>query len=141
MATILLFLRIYMFLLYILFIISLIACLLSCVTKSQANKIFTIVLLILLGRICLFSIITTAIVQIFRSSPGLSYILNQNSKSQKVKYCQLNDMLNVGNTDAYSSNIYTDQYSNVPINKILLYFYLFVKIQISIKDLNNLLSF
>lgn len=50
---------------------------------------------------------------------SLSYTLNLSSESQKVKYLLLNNTFNVGNIDAHLGDIYTDQYTDVPIHKIL----------------------
>lgn len=98
-------------------------------------------LFILLGKICLFFYKYN-----FNSTntyvlTGLSYALKQSSKSQIIKYFLLNDIFNVGNIDFYPSDIHTNQYSGILIVKIFKYLYFFVRIQIYIKGLNNLLGF
>ena len=55
---------------YILFTVILVACSLSCITKSRVNEISAVVLLISLCRICLFSTNTTATTQIFVYQPA-----------------------------------------------------------------------
>lgn len=130
-----------MFFLYIFFTVSLVAYLLSCVIKLRANEISPIALLYIIGQNLPFFHKYNCNSKDTCVLTSSSYPFNQSSECQKIKYLLLNDTLNVGNIDAHLSNICTDQYSGVPIHKILQYYYLFVEIQISIEGLNNLLVF